>query len=351
MKIAIDCRLIGSSGIGTFIENVVRHMTANPDLRLTLIGNKDTLKDYSGKSNCKIVECTHKSFTLKELFCFPSAEVNRCDAFFTPNFNIPSGIKIPIFSTIHDVVFFDVKETCSPPGRFIRRLFISRALHISRHIFTVSHFSASRISNIFNYRSPITVIPNGISRELATFKNTCQSQKKDKYIVCLGNLKRHKGINVLIDAYNKARMSDGFDHKLYIVGRFDFRTKDPHVVRLLNRQNDNISFITDANNQEVYKLLQQAAGLVSPSFYEGFGIPPLEAMYLGTPVIISDIPAYQEIYGNSPALFFKAGDSDDLARKLLLLNDQKSPVVDEILKEYDYARAAEIIVSRISAEE
>lgn len=351
MKLAVDCRMIGSSGIGTFIENVTIHMAAHSDLQLLLIGNKDTLKEYVGKPNCRIVECTYQSFTLKELLCFPSKEVNECDAFFTPNFNIPLGIKMPIFSTIHDVVFFDVKNICSPIGRFIRRLFINRALHISRHIFTVSHFSANRIRDLFNYKDTITVIPNGISKELAAFKNTSAPTKKEKYIVCLGNLKRHKGIHVLIDAYNKARKTGKFDYKLYVIGRFDFRTKDRHIIHLLKQQNENILFINDADNQALFELLQKASGLVSPSFYEGFGIPPLEAMYVGTPVVISDIPVYQEIYGNSPALFFKTGDPEDLAQKLLLLVNQNTPAPDALFEEYNYARAAEIIVSRISAAE
>ena len=150
MKIAIDCRLIGQSGIGTFIENVMLYMVERTDMHFVLIGNEKRLSSYSNRANCHIVECNYPSFSLKELFCFPTKEVNSCDAFFTPFFNIPLGIRVPIFSMVHDVVFFDVEGICSPIGKLIRRFFIQRALNISKTIFTVSNFSRQRILKHFH---------------------------------------------------------------------------------------------------------------------------------------------------------------------------------------------------------
>ena len=70
-----------------------------------LIGSKKYLHKYETYNNCTIFECTIRSFTLNELIKFPIKAINLCDAFFTPNFNIPIGIKVPIYSTIHDIVF------------------------------------------------------------------------------------------------------------------------------------------------------------------------------------------------------------------------------------------------------
>ncbi len=349
MKIAIDCRLIGKSGIGTFIKNLVLHIVHTPNAQFLLIGDKQVLTPFNQLDNCKIVVCVHASFTIKELFNFPTHEVNQCDVFFTPNFNIPLGIKVPIFSTIHDVVFFDVKGICSPIGRLIRWLYIKRALNISKTVFTVSHFSEGRIRSLFHYNKEIIVVNNGISQELINYRqeNAISKQKDDDYIVFLGNLKKHKGIIDLLEAYHIAKTNEGFKSKLYIIGRIDSRTIDKDLLQIIRHHDSQIQFITNADNHRVYELLLGAKALISPSHYEGFGIPPLEAMYLGTPAIISDIATHKEIYQSTPAVFFKTGNAEDLAKRLLELTD-KSCNVDKIVDEqYNFKQTAEKVFNTI----
>lgn len=317
MKLAIDCRLIGSSGIGTFIENIVYHITQNTDNHFLLIGRKEKLAMYENNSRCEIVECNHATFSWKELLLFPVSKVNQCDAFYTPNFNIPLGIKVPIFSMIHDIVFLDIKGLSSGLGRCIRYLYIKRAISISRAIFTVSEFTKQRLKDYFHASKDIYVVHGAVSQGLVQFKEHHPYQtNKERYIVFLGNLKRHKGIELLIKAYKKIKETGTIDYKLYIVGRFNFRVKDQYVIELSTKHDSDIKFINDATNEEVYTLLSSADALISPSYYEGFGLTPLEAMFLGTPAIISDIPAHREIYRDTPAVFFKSGDIDDLINKL-----------------------------------
>lgn len=319
MRIAIDCRLIGQSGIGTFIENIVRHTVDIPHTDYVLIGDKNILACYASKKNCMIIDCRHKSFTLKELFLFPTKEINQCDAFFTPNFNIPMGIKVPIFSTIHDVVFFDVKGFCTPFGKLIRWLYIKRALSISKAVFTVSLFSKSRIESLFHPNCPILVCYSGISEELRQYVKDhspiAPTEKKDN-LVFLGNLKKNKGLHTLIPAYRTLLKNPENKTTLTIIGNIDFRTKDKEIQNLINDNDNRIIFLRGASNEQVFKELAEAKALISPSEYEGLGLPPMEAMFLGTPAIISDIPVYREIYGDTPVRFFKKGDVEDLARQL-----------------------------------
>ena len=345
MRIAIDCRLIGQSGIGTFIENVVYHMVNTPDMHFVLVGDKKRLEPYALRENCTIVECNYKSFSLKELFCFPTKEVNRCDAFFTPFFNIPLGIRVPIFSMVHDVVFFDVEGICSPIGKLIRRLFIQRALNISTTVFTVSDFSRQRIQKHFHTSHPIVVVPNGLSKELLDYKATHAVVKERSGIVYLGNIKRHKGLLVLWKAYERVLKENTDAPTLTIIGHIDFRTKDSEMMETIKANKDKIRLLTNASNQEVYDTLSHAACLVSPSLYEGFGIPPLEAMSLGTPVILSDIPVYQEIYGDFPVTFFKTGQADDLYHHLQKLPASPIYIDEQISSTYHYQNTAKIILN------
>jgi glycosyltransferase involved in cell wall biosynthesis len=94
--------------------------------------------------------------------------------------------------------------------------------------------------------------------------------------------------------------------------------------------------------------LSQAALLVQPSLYEGFGLPPLEAMVLGTHALISDIPVFKEIYAEYPVTFFKAGDTGDLKAKLveLLFNKKPSSLVlsDELRLKYTFDKTTSTIL-------
>lgn len=347
MKLAVDCRLIGQSGIGTFIENVLVHMIENKNFSFVLIGSKQKLKEYAHVDNCKVIECDIKSFTLKELLHFPVKAINECDAYFTPNFNIPMGINVPIYSTIHDIVFFDTDNFCSPAKLLIYKWYIKRALRISQKIFTVSQFSKERIQKFFHTSKDICVIYNGINQELIEYNKTHQNGHKKNGIVFLGNLKRHKGIHILLEAYSKLKKVK-CDMPLTVIGNFKFRTKDTEIISLLQRNKSDIRFVTNATNQEVYDIISRSEVLVSPSYYEGFGIPPLEAMYLNTNVITSDIDVYKEIYKDYPVTFFKCGDSENLYQALVNFTYHPINMAEKIDKQYNYIYTAKAILENIS---
>lgn len=348
MRIAIDCRLIGQSGIGTFIENVVPHMVATPDAEFVLVGDKAQLADYAGRENCTVVECTYGSFSPKELLRFPVKEVNTCDVFYTPNFNIPMGIRIPIYCTIHDIVFFDTEHFGSTLHRAALKWYVRRALRIAKGVFTVSQFSRQRIQDYFHTQRDIQVLCNGLSQELLEYKASHPVVQQRAGIVYLGNIKRYKGIHILWQAYQKLMDEGGNVPPLTIIGRFDFRTKDDEILQTVLANKDKVRLVTDATNQQVYDILAHAACLVSPSLYEGFGIPPLEAMSLGTPVILSDIPVYQDIYGHYPVTFFEAGNADELCRMLRTLPSSPIDVDELIASTYTYGKTAKKIMQALA---
>lgn len=345
MKIAIDCRLIGTTGIGVFIDNVLENILCDKSNSYLLIGDCKTLSCYKSFSNCEIVSCNYKAFSPKELFLFPVKRVNECDAFYTPNFNIPAGIKIPIFSTIHDILFFETENFGSWIHRLALKWYIKRALRMSNSLFTVSEFSRQRIKGYFNSDSELIVVPNGINKALHEYR--CDSKGDRKGIVFLGSIKRHKGLHVLLKAYEKLRANNSSCPRLTIIGHVDFRTKDEEILRVIESNKESIDFLGAVSNEVLYDVLSKSEVLVSPSFYEGFGIPPLEAMYLGTPAIISDIPVYKEIYNNLPVTFFKTGDANDLYCKLLDYKYSRVDVKEKIDNMYNYADTAKLILSTI----
>lgn len=328
MKIAVDIRMTGKSGIGTFL---------------------DELLPYFKRTNHEFyfVNPNIKTFSLKEIFFFPKDELNKinsCDVFWTPYCNIPSGIKIPIYSTIHDVVFLDVLGLASKTGTLIRKLFYKRAIKKSKAIFTVSEFSKNRIIQTLNCKKNIFVVHNGTP---SYFDNVIPIEKKENYLLFIGNIKKHKGLFVLLNAFELLLQSNP-SMKLIIVGSNEnFRSKDNSIysqIEKINYHHENaIEFTGFIENEKLKKLLINANLLIQPSLYEGFGIPPLQALKCGTNAIISDIPVFKEIYNNLPVTFFKNQDSSDLKEKINLMYNKKfNYKFNEI---YSYKKTAESILN------
>jgi glycosyltransferase involved in cell wall biosynthesis len=351
LKIAIDCRMTGSGGIGSFINELIPHFLNNNEC--LLIGTHEQCQDFLRLQNVEFCWCDVKPFSLKEMFSFPREvlkKINSCDCFFTPYINIPGGIKVPVFSTIHDIVFLDVPGLTGFTGRIIRKYFYQRAINLSKALFTVSEFSKERILFKLRCKKEISVVYNSAPSYLTKDNGNSNTIQKTGSILFVGNIKKHKGLSTLLEAYSKA-VNKGLKYKLLITGSKDnFRTKDIQTSKLLEEASSlNIEFTGKVSNEKLKEIYKSSNVLVQPSIYEGFGMPPLEAMTLGTPAIISDIPVFKEIYGDFPVVFFKTGDSDDLCTKLLEF--EKNPFEADIKDRkdrYSYKKSAQIILDNIT---
>lgn len=335
-----------------------------------------------GRPGVEILGCDVRTFSLTELFRFPVGllrAINSCDAYYTPYCNIPGrlfggGITIPIFSTIHDVVFLDIPELAGCLGTAIRKLFYQHAIKRSCCIFTVSQFSAGRIQALLKGVEtsscsgvPLVVTYNAVPHwftapEIATSGETGSNvaaqnssvsprtatetspmdSSSSQDLLFVGNIKAHKGLHILLPAFKLARQK-GLRGRLVIVGNANnFRTGDSGILeQFQSLSEEDFSFTGRVSDGELRDLYRQCRLLVQPSLYEGFGMPPLEALSQGTNVVLSDIPVFQEIYEGMPVTFFKAGDVEDLAEKLLSAWQLPPPVLKE--NRYSFKKSATII--------
>lgn len=351
MKVAVDLRMSGKSGIGAFIDSML------PTL----------------KAGAEVVEIKPdiKPFSLKEMLFFPLEElkkINECDAYFSPYCNVPGrlfsrGIKVPIFTTIHDVIFLDL-PLAGKLGTMARKAIYQRAINKSREIFTVSEFSKSRILARLKCKKPITVVYSGVPLYNEEAAGGFDSARKTDTIIFVGNIKAHKGIKTLVPAFLKAREilagqsgskaqnapcpSAASLPRLLIVGsKENFRTSDTELDALMcEAEKNGIEFTGFVPDEKLKTLIEEARLLVQPSLYEGFGVPPLQALYSGTRAVISDIPVFKEIYGRLPVTFFKAGDADDLARKIAAAYSDQSPLLP-VERVYSYRFSAQAVLKRI----
>ncbi len=348
MKLAIDCRMTNSGGVGSYLNALLPYLTKKNEC--LLLGNKDELEKFESEKT-EILNLATKTFSLKELFAFPKKilkKINSCDIYYSPYFNVPGritgGIKIPVFTTIHDVVFLDVPGLASKTGTIIRKFFYKYAVFKSKKIFTVSEFSKERIIHNLKCKKTVVVTYNAVPGWFYEKDSESNSEtEKENSILFVGNIKKHKGLSVLVDAFKIAK-EKGFDLTLKIVGNSEnFRTADENIFKKISEAPKNsILFTGRISDKELKELYRKTKRLVQPSFYEGFGMPPLEAMSLGTKAIISDIPVFREIYKDFPVTFFKAGDCNDLAKKLLSIKNENDEI-KEFPQIYSFEKTAEII--------
>jgi glycosyltransferase involved in cell wall biosynthesis len=237
----------------------------------------------------------------------------------------------------------------SKTGLAARMWFFRRAYKKSQLIFTVSEFSKSRIGHHLGKEKQVIVTHSAIQPMFLEYREREQKRQKTETIVFVGNIKKHKGLDYLLDAFLLAK-NEGLPHTLIIIGsKENFRSADNSIFQKIDSAGSKaVTFTGFISDDQLMEHLSQAALLVQPSLYEGFGLPPLEAMVLGTHALISDIPVFKEIYADYPVTFFKAGDTGDLKAKLMELFFNKKPaslvLSDELLLKYTFDKTTSKIL-------
>ncbi len=335
MKIAVDCRYIGKSGIGRVCEGILDAFDYSEN-KFYLIGKKALLEKYS---QATIVEDDSEPYSAKGLFAFDKSLNKICDAMLIPNFLIPFGIKIPVFTIMHDLAFLDVKETTR--GLFdktVKKYLLKRCMKKSKGISCVSLFTLERCKHYYGRLADKCFVNyNGISQGVFEYARSHSVSKKRTNIVFVGNVKPHKGLKILLAAFSNVK--DG--STLKIIGEKDHFLTGLELDESAYR---NVIFTGKLENDALCSEIQQAKYLVLPSKYEGFGLPPLEALCLGTQPIVSDIPVFREVYEGLPVEFFS--DENDLAQKLVR---EPTPVncLEEIEARYHFKDCADKLIKAL----
>jgi glycosyltransferase involved in cell wall biosynthesis len=220
--------------------------------------------------------------------------------------------------TIHDVCFAKHKEWFSTAFKLYYNFLVPRILKKSIAVFTVSEFSKSEIISFFDIpSSKIFVIPNAVSSHFS-FKSINQEiLPKEKIILSVASIDPRKNQAVLVKAFERLQIQDW---KLYLVGAKHQAFSGQNRTAI---SSPNIIWTGYLEDKELIELYHKASVFVYPSLYEGFGIPPLEAMMLGCPTIVSDIPALRETCAEA-SLFFDPLNYIQLAVQLTKLIESET---------------------------
>jgi len=293
MKICIDVQSVISkpTGVGRYTIELVKALAElknREDIVLSyfnFLGNYNGVK-YFPNREIKIIPGRVYSYLWKKIG-FPPFNwlAGKYDVYHFPNFCLPpmgQGLDKHCVVTVHDTAFMRYPEYIEPKNLKFLQQELPKSLNRAGKIIAVSHFVKKEIEELFNIApEKIEVIYEGID---GSFKR-CEKRNLDlpeSYILYVGTLEPRKNIEGLLKAFKEARLK-GF--KLVIVGgKGWFYEGIFELVEQLGLKNEVIfpGYVPDGDLPEVYS---RAKAFVFPSFYEGFGLPPLEAMACGVPVV------------------------------------------------------------------
>lgn len=333
MKILFDLTSLDDnfSGIERFALNISKaFIEENKDNSYILVFKNrihDEFKDISEKENVEIKIINGKNKLITSQIKLPiNLYKIKADKYIFLAFPAPVLFhKKGIINAIHDMTAWLYPETMSKQGLLLFKTLIKKAMKNSERIITVSNNSKKDIKAIFpNSKIPIDIIYNGIDEKFLTFDRNDMKLKeiKDKYkinfeyILCLGTLEPRKNINLLIDAYIDLKKNREFKSKLVLVGRKGWKYNSILEKIKENNLEDEIIFTGFVDDDDLPYVYNGAKCFVFPSIYEGFGIPIIEAMSVGVPVIASNTSSIPEVVGEN-GMLFESNNKEDLKKNLL----------------------------------
>lgn len=251
--------------------------------------------------------------------------------------------------TIHDLSVFFNPEWFSFLYRTYYKLLTPRIVKKAKLIFTVSNSIKGEINERFGVASEkIEVIYNGVSDKFKRGQLKEPERKKENFVLTVSSLDPRKNIKNLILAFSQAEVPD---HFLYIIGSESKAFAKTDLISVIN-SNSRIKLLGRVSDEVLLELYAKAKLFVYVSFYEGFGLPNIEAMAMGTPVLTSDTPAIKEVCGKA-AFYVNPSDISSISQGIQkLLNSPE--ILDSFSKEgleqsknYSWHSSAKIISKAI----
>jgi glycosyltransferase involved in cell wall biosynthesis len=373
MRILVDARTVreNPSGVATVIINLLKRLEKHPDVEIIALTQKG-IKQIPGLTKIVIHETSipYQFVGIKrfffEQFVLPSIIkkyqpdiVHFMDSFGVPYFGLG---KIRVVLTVHDLIpMTKYRELMGLTGYFWYKISILRSLKRADKIICISEFTRNDLLKFFSWLDSrrIKVIPNGLSELLPLAQGLSKEKILKKlainrdYILYLGGFSPRKNLLRLIEAFMLFNKKNGYRYQLVLPGRF---SPKPDIKKNLlkmrkfisqHRLEKQVLLVDFVSEEEKVILLQNASFFVYISLYEGFGLPVLEALSLGTPVLTSKESVMEEIAGDY-ALYADPKSIDDIVEKMALITTQdkkfktKAEAASKLLlKKFNWEKTAE----------
>ena len=334
MRIGIDCRMYSSNftGIGRYVYELVKNLREiDGENEYVLFFNDPEFakfNDDSGRFKKVLVNAKHYSFAEQIKFLRMIIK-EKIDVMHFTHFNAPVLYGCPTVVTIHDLTlhFFPGKKMNNLFYKLAYKFCIKTAVLKARKVIAVSKNTKVDIKNILKIdEKKVEVIYEGVNDSFKPVNDKIllgEVLKKygieKEYLIYTGVWREHKNILGLIEAFSKLKS----DVVLVITGKED-KFYSGEIYKLIDKlgMKNRVIFTGLVSEEELVLLMGGAKVFVFPSFYEGFGLPPLEAMQCEVPVVSSVTSSMKEICFDA-AEFFNPHDTDEMAKKMeLVINDE-----------------------------
>ena len=299
------------SGIGTYIRNVVPRVTKlAPDWRFTVVTAAEDTR-WVASENVRVLESTAPIYSLREQVELAARVPRDADLFWSTHYNFPLLYRGPRVVTIHDLGHLRLAEyATSAAKRYYSRLMFGLARKRAAGLLFVSRFAREEFHALVgDFDEPEAIVYHGVDPIWSETPMDAPPLAQP-YFVYVGNVKPHKNLHLLLDAFERVR--DRLGAQLAIIGRAEeLRTVDRAVHARVSAM-ARVALLGEADDASLRRYVRHAAALILPSLYEGFGLPPLEAMAAGCPALVSRAGSLPEVCGDGAA-YFDPTDVDALA--------------------------------------
>ena len=341
-KILIDATAIPKNpvGAGKYISRIVREILhINSKFQLKILSHYDdfhlfNLDDDFRENFIFLNDFGRGHRLISEQINYPRIiQKNGFDLYHGLHYSMPIIKNTKVVTTIHDTTFYKFPKKHIWIKKLYFKFFIKYSCNHSDHLISVSNNTKNDLINLFNIKpEKITTTHLGVDEKFRPIDDLDKFQiLKNKYhlpdhfVLYVGLIEPRKNLSSLIRSYSNLRMSIGLnkDFHLVIAGRWGWESEE--LMALVSELNitEQIHFPGYIDSEDLPFLYNMAKVFVYPSFYEGFGLPVLESMACGTPVITSNVSSMPEFVGDS-GLLIDPNDISTIQNALrdLLLNDQ-----------------------------
>ncbi|MCS7204122.1 MAG: glycosyltransferase family 4 protein [Leptospiraceae bacterium] len=330
LTIYFDARMLGHSGIGTQIEEVISNLLKSPGIELYLIGKNQTIYEFFPHlPSSQVIDYDAPIYSIKEQIRYPKRKTNK-GLYHFPHYNanlfqLSNGIVV-----IHDLIHLDSDEFKKIHYQAYAKLLLSNIVRRAKAIVTVSRYTKQRLQEVFPFhKDNIYVVHNGINHEVfypATKNEISEFKNKyhlpNEFLLVVGIGKKHKNLDTLLIALKRLWKEKNFKLPLVVAGT---NRKVPNYVKDLITKDieKNLLFLPFIPKQEIRLLYASSLAFIMPSKIEGFGFPLLEAMACGVPTISSNKASLPEI-AEKATLYFDPYNPEEIEQSILkITHDSK----------------------------
>ncbi len=310
----VDARALGSSGIGRYLREVLARMLADPRFApVTLLGAPDELRAFvagqGGEERVRVESYPHGFYSPGAHLHWVARRASaaaRADVTFFPHYDAPF-LRFPRRSvvTVHDLIHFRFPGVFPAWKRALAGRVLDRVVARAAHLLTVSEATRRDLVERCPAAAAKTgVVPNGVTpffHAAGPGESVGPPPVPGPFLLCVGNRKPHKNVRAAVDVLARLRRERP-ELRLVVVGR-RFERSDEVTARAEEcGVRDALVELDEVDDRTLRGLYRACEVFLFPSLYEGFGLPVLEAMACGAPVVASDRSSVPEVVGDAGLL-------------------------------------------------